>query len=52
MLEDARVIRARVALLIDADNLSGDVIGQAIEHLLHHHGYEIILGDRRAVDVG
>jgi hypothetical protein len=29
---------ARVALLIDADNLSGDVIEQAIEHLLKLHG--------------
>ena len=29
---------ARVALLIDADNLSGDVISQAIEHLLKSHG--------------
>ena len=29
---------ARVALLIDADNLSGDVIAQAIEHLLKSHG--------------
>lgn len=28
----------RVALLIDADNLSGDVIEQAIEHLLKNHG--------------
>jgi len=28
----------RVALLIDADNLSGDVIEQAIEHLLKLHG--------------
>ena len=28
----------RVALLIDADNLSGDVIEQAIEHLLKSHG--------------
>jgi hypothetical protein len=29
---------ARVALLIDADNLSGDVIEQAIEHLLKLYG--------------
>lgn len=28
----------RVALLIDADNLSADVIEQAIEHLLKNHG--------------
>jgi hypothetical protein len=28
----------RVALLIDADNLSGDVIEQAVEHLLKLHG--------------
>jgi NYN domain len=28
----------RIALLIDADNLSGDVIGQAVEHLLASHG--------------
>ena len=28
----------RIALLIDADNLSGDVIEQAIEHLLKTHG--------------
>ena len=28
----------RVALLIDADNLSGDVIEQAIEHLLKNYG--------------
>lgn len=28
----------RIALLIDADNLSGDVIEQAIEHLLKIHG--------------
>ena len=28
----------RVALLIDADNLSGDVIEQAIEYLLKNHG--------------
>ncbi len=28
----------RVALLIDADNLSDDVIEQAIEHLLKNHG--------------
>ena len=28
----------RVALLIDADNLSGDVIEQAVEHLLKVHG--------------
>jgi NYN domain len=28
----------RVALLIDADNLSGDVMGQAIEHLLKLYG--------------
>jgi len=30
--------QTRVALLIDADNLSGDVIEQAIEHLLKLHG--------------
>jgi hypothetical protein len=30
--------KPRVALLIDADNLSGDVIEQAIEHLLKLHG--------------
>ena len=30
--------QSRVALLIDADNLSGDVIEQAIEHLLKNHG--------------
>lgn len=30
--------RIRVALLIDADNLSGDVIEQAIEHLLKQFG--------------
>jgi uncharacterized LabA/DUF88 family protein len=28
----------RVALLIDADNLSGDVIAQAVEHLLERYG--------------
>ena len=28
----------RVALLIDADNLSGDVIEQAVEHLLERYG--------------
>ena len=28
----------RVALLIDADNLSGDVIEQAVEHLLELYG--------------
>jgi NYN domain len=30
--------KLRVALLIDADNLSGDVIGQAVEHLLKLYG--------------
>ena len=34
----SNVPAARVALLIDADNLSGDVIEQAIEHLLESHG--------------
>ncbi len=28
----------RVALLIDADNLSGDVIAQAVEHLIERYG--------------